>query len=777
MADFLDFFRSEVVGDRGAPGASTQQQVEALNRVSLLCKVLGPSKTRQLLIPLFLDLQQQVKDRDELLCLFAVQWRTVASTAAADDTATAHEKQVALAQCADALAVLAAAEEKCIRHEAVASLLSLPSLLSPPHRKAFVQQRLLPISKALAANEACLFARCAAARLLPHLLCHSEPRSPAESLPREGDMSPEKQHPPQKDARAAPSGAEMYREFDDAADAAESLTTKRIEQLFEALCADESLLVRREALQQLPALVEGSRAARIASATATTAGSSADTATAPAEDEAQLVALRILREAFGETSDYLRAAAAESVVALATSYPPPTSCLVGLTPSASPRGPHLQPSCDLPVTSTPPAGERESNGVFSVGELLSLYLRSASDPSWRVRSVAAKELYSIVSFSPLNFGEIYPSLCLLLQDSAVREVRLAAISSLAKITQVLPQEETTQKLLPLVQQLLQGALLSAKPPAADSWDTLGPAPPLFPPPPSHAASIAAAIDAALAVWQAAESVAAVSISREVFMTLQQGDLVTAVCIAKRLNDFCRLYQPKASSSGGAPAAEAAQLVEALCEFRRGVGQTGDWRLRLEIVKQMPAVAQTLGVKFFISSLSPFLFDSFCDPIHQVREAAVDACEELIPAVGYRWAVESLLPRLVRSFEGCVPSQDSRGALQDFGGSQGLHGDANTTASPYLRRIVVQHTLPKLAAALPLDISVKHVVPLLLEGLQDAVPNVRLTAAEMLRIIAKQKTLPPQTLADPLEVLSADEDVDVRFSAKLALAACRAASAA
>ncbi|OEH78177.1 HEAT repeat-containing protein [Cyclospora cayetanensis] len=736
MADFLDFFRSEVVGDRGAPGASTQQQVEALNRVSLLCKVLGPSKTRQLLIPLFLDLQQQVKDRDELLCLFAVQWRTVASTAAADDTATAHEKQVALAQCADALAVLAAAEEKCIRHE-VSDFLSPPNFSSDPTQPS-------------------LTARTKAARLLPHLLCHSEPRSPAESLPREGDMSPEKQHPPQKDARAAPSGAEMYREFDDAADAAESLTTKRIEQLFEALCADESLLVRREALQQLPALVEGSRAARIASATATTAGSSADTATAPAEDEAQLVALRILREAFGETSDYLRAAAAESVVALATSYPPPTSCLVGLTPSASPRGPHLQPSCDLPVTSTPPAGERESNGVFSVGELLSLYLRSASDPSWRVRSVAAKELYSIVSFSPLNFGEIYPSLCLLLQDSAVREVRLAAISSLAKITQVLPQEETTQKLLPLVQQLLQGALLSAKPPAADSWDTLGPAPPLFPPPPSHAASIAAAIDAALAVWQAAESVAAVSISREVFMTLQQGDLVTAVCIAKRLNDFCRLYQPKASSSGGAPAAEAAQLVEALCEFRRGVGQTGDWRLRLEIVKQMPAVAQTLGVKFFISSLSPFLFDSFCDPIHQVREAAVDACEELIPAVGYRWAVESLLPRLVRSFEGCVPSQDSRGALQDFGGSQGLHGDANTTASPYLRRIVVQHTLP------------------------DAVPNVRLTAAEMLRIIAKQKTLPPQTLAEfvgPLEVLSADEDVDVRFSAKLALAACRAASAA
>lgn len=56
--------------------------------------------------------------------------------------------------------------------------------------------------------------------------------------------------------------------------------------IFEGLCADESLLVRREAIEQLPALVKGARE--------TECGSSSD--------EMPLTALRILREAFGETS-------------------------------------------------------------------------------------------------------------------------------------------------------------------------------------------------------------------------------------------------------------------------------------------------------------------------------------------------------------------------------------------------------------------------------------------------------------------------------------------
>ena len=41
------------------------------------------------------------------------------------------------------------------------------------------QQRLLPVSVRLAADDSCLFGRCAAARLLPHLLQYAEVAPPA----------------------------------------------------------------------------------------------------------------------------------------------------------------------------------------------------------------------------------------------------------------------------------------------------------------------------------------------------------------------------------------------------------------------------------------------------------------------------------------------------------------------------------------------------------------------------------------------------------------------
>ena len=92
-------------------------QIEALGRVGLLCQVLGASKTRLLLLPLLAELQQQVGYCDEVLSLFAVQWRAAAAAAAADTAASEEELRESLSCCADALAQLAAAEEKCVRNE------------------------------------------------------------------------------------------------------------------------------------------------------------------------------------------------------------------------------------------------------------------------------------------------------------------------------------------------------------------------------------------------------------------------------------------------------------------------------------------------------------------------------------------------------------------------------------------------------------------------------------------------------------------------------------
>ncbi|KAL8439489.1 hypothetical protein Efla_001420 [Eimeria flavescens] len=769
MRDFLEFFKSEVLGSAEGAATSPQNQVEALKRVPWLCSALGPTQTRLQLLPLLAEVQQQVLDKDELLSLFAVQWRTAARMAAADPTADEAAREAVLADCAQALAQLAETEEKCIRNEAVDSLLYLPSLLPAGRRSSFVRQRLFPICLSLATAESSLFSRCSAARLLPHVARYVESERPPPTVGPRGapcDAKIEKRLPPQESdsvasATPSPSAASAAGAAaaapPAAATAAAATTaasqTEQSQEMFEGLCIDESFIVRREAIQELPNLVRGALSLPEA------AGS----------EDLQLTALRILREAFGETSDFLRAAAARSAVDLATAFPPPKDRLLDVAlPQQELVAWPLSGGCESPV---PVEGEKEKQGVFSLGEALSLQLLSASDPSWRVRAVAAKQMMSVIAFAPLNFDDFFPSLCLLLKDTALRDVRLEAVRCVAQVAPLLPSAEVTSKLAPLVRQLLTDFIPQSRP--VDLWVDVGTTAASAG---AQNAAFEAAVEAALAVGQKASPAAAKAIVKEVIATLRQGDIFAAMCIAKRVPEFCSLCrQPKGVMAAAVCTAEkeAALLVQALCEVRQQTGQTGDWRLRLEVIRQTPAIASVVSSSFFRTWLSGIFLEALCDPINEVREAAVDVCRELVCAVGTRWATETLLPRLVDCQEGAVvnPQKD------------GLSGASDGAASAYLQRIVVQHSLPKLVGVLPRDVVTDKLVPLLVQGLHDAVSNVRLTAAEMLRIIVAERTLPSSTLGEfipcmrlftgifflieilvspprrHLEILGADEDLD------------------
>ncbi|KAL8447958.1 hypothetical protein Emag_004156 [Eimeria magna] len=620
MSEFLTFFRSEVVGPPEGEAANSQSQVEALRRVDWLSSALGPKQTRLLLVPLLAQVQREVLDKDELLSLFAVQWRTVARVAAADTTANEADHQAALSLCAEALAQLADMEEKCIRNEAVESLLYLPSLLPPTSRCSFVRQRLFPLCSSLATSESSLFARCAAARLFPHLVKYAEADRASfsgGSRGASGEALTEKRLPAQEPEhlgsagappRAGGSTASLVAEMGGDAAAAQSFSLKRIIQLYESLCADESFLVRREAIQELPNLIRGARAAE----------------GVEVSDELALIALRILREAFGETSDFLRAAATGAVVRLATAFPSPKRRLLDI---AMPRQQVVaSPQNGGSETSMPVEGESEKKGIFSVGEALSLHLLGAADPSWRVRSVAAKEMIAAIKFAPLNFSDFHPSLCLLLKDFALRDVRLEAVRCVAQAARVLPGEEVTVHLAPLVKQLLSDFVPPSKP--ADPWVDVGTTAAF---PGGQNAAFAAAVDAALAVAQNAEPTAAKAIVKELINTLHEGDLFAAMCIAKRVPEFCSLCQSRSSAGGSSVTPknvdqEAASLIQALCELRQQAGLTADWRLRLELVKQMPAIANALGGSFFRTWLSTIYLEALSDPICEVREAAVGACK-------------------------------------------------------------------------------------------------------------------------------------------------------
>lgn len=219
--------------------------------------------------------------------------------------------------------------------------------------------------------------------------------------------------------------------------------------------------------------------------------------------------------------DFLRAAASHSAVALATSFPPPKSRLHDVFVPQQELV--TLPQSGGAASSAPAAGDSEKKGVFSVGEALSLHLLGAADPSWRVRSVAAKEMIAVITFAPHNFEDLFPSLCLLLKDNALRDVRLEAVRCVAQAARVLPQEEVTAKLAPLIHQLLADSL--PQPKSAELWGDIGTC---AAPPGGQNPAFAAAVEAALAVAQRAAPAAVKGIVRDVIATLQQGDISAAM---------------------------------------------------------------------------------------------------------------------------------------------------------------------------------------------------------------------------------------------------------
>lgn len=206
---------------------------------------------------------------------------------------------------------------------------------------------------------------------------------------------------------------------------------------------------------------------------------------------------------------------------LATSFPPPKTRLLDVTLPQQER--ITLPQSGGFASTAPVAGASEKRGVFSVGEALCLHLLGATDPSWRVRSVAAKEMIGVITFAPLNFEDFFSPLCLLLKDTALKDVRLEAVRCVAQAAPVLPQEEVTEKLVPVVRQLLADFVPLTK--SADIWGDGGTCSATSS---GSQSAFAASIDAALAVAKKATPAAAKGIARGLISTLQHGDIFTAM---------------------------------------------------------------------------------------------------------------------------------------------------------------------------------------------------------------------------------------------------------
>jgi serine/threonine-protein phosphatase 2A regulatory subunit A len=168
----------------------------------------------------------------------------------------------------------------------------------------------------------------------------------------------------------------------------------------------------------------------------------------------------------------------------------------------------------------------------------------------------------------------------------------------------------------------------------------------------------------------------------------------------------------------------------------------NWRVREGVAQLMPHLAEARGMDFFGSVLlEPAWLALLLDPVAQVRQACVKGMPLLCKVAGPDWMLHQLvLPHHVRIY--------------------------NAASTNYLIRMTIlqAHAQMGLSGGDLLEEALQE----LMRGLKDRVPNVRITAAKGLLMLAQSQDV--QKIKNTLELcIVEEEDADCRYFCELAMA--------
>jgi len=164
-----------------------------------------------------------------------------------------------------------------------------------------------------------------------------------------------------------------------------------------------------------------------------------------------------------------------------------------------------------------------------------------------------------------------------------------------------------------------------------------------------------------------------------------------------------------------------------------------WRVRADIIKNVTALAKLMGAKEFErSSIIKMLFDSFKDPVSDVRAGAITQVVELTKAFDYAWTSKVIMPNLL-----------------------GVYDEKNK----YLHRMVPIKAARELIPHLSKE-EVATLLPVVLKACKDGISNVRLVAVQALNELIPKLDVEVVTndVRPVLEPLLKDMDDDVKYFA-------------
>ncbi|TKA24381.1 hypothetical protein B0A50_06701 [Salinomyces thailandicus] len=374
-----------------------------------------------------------------------------------------------------------------------------------------------------------------------------------------------------------------------------------------------------------------------------------------------------------------------------------------------------------------PKEQQSSHGVL-LTSLRSLF----EDKSWRVRYMVADRYEKIAKAvdEEVLGRDLVPAFVKLLKDTEA-EVRSAAAGQTPGFCQLIDRQALLQEILPAVEELVTDSSQHVR--AAFGTQIAGLAP-------------------ILGKQETTEHLL------PMFLQMLKDDFpdvrLNIISKLERVNEVIGIELLSQS------------LLPAIVQL----AEDKNWRVRLAIIQHIPLLAAQLGVKFFDEKLASLCMSWLGDTVFSIREASTQNLRRLTEVFGVEWA-------------------EREGGILGRVGGMAEHPN-------YLYRMTTCFAVSTLSPALTLPVLARSILPILHRLVEDPIPNIRFNVAKSYAVLIDifkrvpdesttlsqlESTSPPPStdgtakgeelirgeIMSPLEKLSQDDDVDVRFFATTA----------
>ena len=183
------------------------------------------------------------------------------------------------------------------------------------------------------------------------------------------------------------------------------------------------------------------------------------------------------------------------------------------------------------------------------------------------------------------------------------------------------------------------------------------------------------------------------------------------------------------------------VVSQLVTLLHSQSQDANWRTRLAVLQQVPALCRLFGKELYESKLESLFLSFFGDSVHAVRDAISTEIGALVAQIGEEWTKSHFVPQILT-----------------------LYSESNS----YSSRVAILQTIPQLASVLSDPEDVKRLLlPTLVQGCKDSVPNVRFIACSVTERLCSNPAIGKaikEAVQPSVSPLVNDQDLDVRFYA-------------